>query len=383
MRPVNSACLGCEPEHIDFFSGDTVTAFEREVTLKGGEIAKLAITLTPAAPVKVAPAPPPPAPVAPPAPAAGPVGQPQLGSLSKVADQYRNTKERREVILSCSGNTRNMLLALTDEQPQRIYDTAESTFYVLSGQGAAIIGKIQSVITTGHSFPSRGHPFVLARQAIILIVVDAERRAVRGGEIRGMSATADRQGVIVSCPSCGRSNRLRYNALGKASRCGNCRANLPALSEPIEIGGRGQLRCRGRGQFAAAPRRLRRRCGPCRMVAPELERGASQRRPLSGGQGQHGRRHGSGGAIHHSLHPHTRPRVQRPRNRSGDRRQAGVRHRSVRKTRPGRRNTPRFVSLVLGQSFQVRCPFWSRVPRTKHPRTMDGPRTTDGPGTKN
>ena len=159
------------------FSGDTVTAFEREVTLKGGEIAKLAITLTPAAPVKVAPAPPPPAPVAPPAPAAGPVGQPQLGSLSKVADQYRNTKERREVILSCSGNTRNMLLALTDEQPQRIYDTAESTFYVPPG-GAAIIGKIQSVITTG-SFISVPRALVLARQAITDLVVDAERRAAR------------------------------------------------------------------------------------------------------------------------------------------------------------------------------------------------------------
>jgi mannose-6-phosphate isomerase-like protein (cupin superfamily) len=147
------------------FSGDSVTAFEREVTLKAGEIAKLAITLSPAAPVKVAPAPPPPAPAAPQAPAAGPVGQPQLGSLAKVADQHRNTKERREVILSCSGNTRNMLLALTDEQPQRIYDTAESTFYVLSGQGAAIVGKIQSVITTG-SFIAvpRGTPFVLARQ---------------------------------------------------------------------------------------------------------------------------------------------------------------------------------------------------------------------------
>ena len=147
------------------FSGDAVTSFEREVRLKAGEIAKLAITLTPAAPVKVAPAPPPPAPVTPPAPAAGPVGQPQLGSLPKVADQERNTKERREVILSCSGNTRNMLLALTDEQPQRIYDTAESTFYVLSGQGAAIVGKIQSVITTG-SFIAvpRGTPFVLARQ---------------------------------------------------------------------------------------------------------------------------------------------------------------------------------------------------------------------------
>jgi mannose-6-phosphate isomerase-like protein (cupin superfamily) len=147
------------------FSGEHVTAFEREVTLKAGEIAKLAITLSPAAPVKVAPAPPPPAPAAPQAPVAGPVGAPQLGSLSKVAEQHRNTKERREVMLSCSGNTRNMLLALTEEQPQRIYDTAESTFYVLSGQGAAIVGKIQSVITAG-SFIAvpRGTPFVLARQ---------------------------------------------------------------------------------------------------------------------------------------------------------------------------------------------------------------------------
>jgi mannose-6-phosphate isomerase-like protein (cupin superfamily) len=147
------------------FSGDSVTAFEREVTLKAGEIAKLAITLSPAPPVKVAPAPPPPAPVAPQAPAAGPVGAPQLGSLSKLAEQQRNTKERREVMLSCSGNTRSMLLALTEEQPQRIYDTAESTFYVLSGQGAAIVGKIQSVISEG-SFISipRGTSFILARQ---------------------------------------------------------------------------------------------------------------------------------------------------------------------------------------------------------------------------
>ena len=147
------------------FSGDLVTAFEREVTLKAGEIAKVAITLSPAPPVKVAPAPQPPAPVAPPAAVAGPVGAPQLGALDKLADQHRNTKERREVMLSCSGNTRNMLLALTEEQPQRIYDTAESTFYVLSGQGAAIVGKLQSVITTG-SFIAvpRGTPFVLARQ---------------------------------------------------------------------------------------------------------------------------------------------------------------------------------------------------------------------------
>ena len=146
------------------FSGASVTAFEREITLKAGEIAKLPITLAAAEPPKVvtvaAPAPAPP-----PAPAVGPVGQPQLGSLAKLADQHKNTKERREVLLSCSGNTRNMLLVLTDQQPMRIYDGAEATFYVVAGQGAATVGKIESVISAG-SFVAvpRNTPFSLARQ---------------------------------------------------------------------------------------------------------------------------------------------------------------------------------------------------------------------------
>jgi mannose-6-phosphate isomerase-like protein (cupin superfamily) len=146
------------------FSGDGVMAFEREVTLKAGEIAKLPITLTAAEPPPK-PVAPPPAPVAPPAPKVGPVGEPQLGSLTKLAEQQKNTKERREVLLSCSGNTRNMLLVLTDAQPMRIYDGAEATFYVISGQGAATVGKLESVISPG-SFVAvpRNTPFSLSRQ---------------------------------------------------------------------------------------------------------------------------------------------------------------------------------------------------------------------------
>ena len=136
------------------FFGDGVTAFEREVTLKAGEIAKLPITLTAAEPPKPVAAAPPPVAAPPPPPAVGPVGQPQLGSLTKLADQQKNTKERREVLLSCSGNTRNMLLVLIDQQPMRIYDGAEATFYVVSGQGAATVGKLESVISAG-SFLSR------------------------------------------------------------------------------------------------------------------------------------------------------------------------------------------------------------------------------------
>ena len=55
MRPVNSSLPGLRAGTYRPLLRDTVTAFEREVTLKGGEIAQLAITLTPAAPVKVAP----------------------------------------------------------------------------------------------------------------------------------------------------------------------------------------------------------------------------------------------------------------------------------------------------------------------------------------
>jgi mannose-6-phosphate isomerase-like protein (cupin superfamily) len=145
------------------FSGEGVVTFEREVTLKPKDIVKLAITLSVAEVPKPAAAPPPPPPP-PPAPVVGPTGEPQIGSLTDALRQFRNTKERREIVLSCSGNTRNMLIVLTGEQPQRRYDGAESTYYVISGQGAAIIGKIESVIGEG-SFITipRGTPYSLGR----------------------------------------------------------------------------------------------------------------------------------------------------------------------------------------------------------------------------
>ncbi len=147
------------------FTGSGVVPFEREVTLKAGEIAQLRITLTAAEapkPVVVAPPPPPPPP---PAPAVGPKGSPQIGSVSRLAERERGAKERREVLLSCSGNTRNMLVVLTGEQSQRVYDSAEATFYVVEGQGGAQVGGLMSQIGPG-SFVAipRGTPFTVARQ---------------------------------------------------------------------------------------------------------------------------------------------------------------------------------------------------------------------------